>query len=72
MLPYSALAAALLQRGDYRTASLDAIGCDQQIGNHAGGAGKMWRELPRPPTGSHPKTKGWGAQWLAKMAQKGQ
>lgn len=72
MLPSSALAKTLLQRGDYPTASLDAIGCDQQIGNHVGGAGKMWRELLRPPTGSHPKTKGWGGQRLAKMAQKGQ
>lgn len=73
MLPSSVLAAAPLQRGEYPTASLDALGCDQQIGSHSGGAGKIWRELPRPCTGSHPKTKGWGgAQQLVKVAQKGQ
>lgn len=71
MLPSSALAKTLLQRGDYPTASLDAIGCDQQIGNHVGGAGKMWRELLRPPTGSHPKTKGWGGAAASKDGTEG-
>lgn len=31
----------------------------------------MWRELLRPPTGSHPKTKGWGGAAASKDGTEG-